>query len=323
MNLKSIIKLTAKDMEAVNKIILNQLNSDIHLINQLGNYIISSGGKKIRPMIAILIGKALRYKGENHINIAALVEFIHTATLLHDDVIDKSLLRRGKRTANAIFGNAASVLVGDFIYTKSFQMMTELNSLPILKLMSDATNIIAEGEILQLINCNNPNITENTYMQIIYSKTARLFEATTHASAIVSGANDTQQQALRNYGRYLGTAFQLIDDLMDYDSNSSTFGKNIGDDLNEGKLTLPLLHAMENGTKEESKLIRNLIKKGNGRNLLDIILITMKRCGSLEYTKKRAKEEADKAIKALDILSDTSYKDALISLVYISIQHTS
>ncbi|WGO83794.1 octaprenyl diphosphate synthase [Arsenophonus apicola] len=323
MNLESIINLTAKDMEAVNKAILNQLNSDVYLINQLGHYIISGGGKKIRPMIAILVGRALGYQGEKHINVAALVEFIHTATLLHDDVVDESTLRRGKKTANSVFGNAASVLVGDFIYTRSFQMMTALDSMPVLKLMSDATNVIAEGEVSQLINCNNPDITESIYMQVIYSKTARLFEAATHASAIVSGANKTQQQALRDYGRYLGTAFQLIDDLLDYDADSTTIGKNIGDDLNEGKLTLPLLHAMKKGTAEESALIRNAIEKGNGRHLLNTILITMKRCGSLEYTRDRAREEADKAIKTLDILPDTSYKDALISLACISVQRPS
>ncbi|MGP1953381.1 MAG: octaprenyl diphosphate synthase [Arsenophonus sp. ET-KM2-MAG3] len=321
MNLESIINLTAKDMEAVNKSIMNQLNSNVYLINQLCHYIISSGGKKIRPMVTILVGKALGYIGEKHINVATLIEFIHTATLLHDDVVDKSVLRRGKKTANTVFGNAASVLVGDFIYTRSFQMMTELNSMPILKLMSDATNIIAEGEILQLINCNNPNISESTYMEIIYNKTARLFEAATHASAIVSGANETQQQALRDYGRYLGTAFQLINDLLDYDENNNAIGKNIGDDLDEGKLTLPLLHAMKKGTKEESELIFNLITKGNGRHLLNSIIVTMKRCGSFEYTHSQARKEANKAIKALDVLPDTSYKDALISLAFISTQY--
>ncbi|MGP1959842.1 MAG: octaprenyl diphosphate synthase [Arsenophonus sp. NC-TX2-MAG3] len=323
MNLESIINLTAKDMEAVNEVILNQLNSDVYLINQLGHYIISGGGKKIRPIIAILAGRALGYQRERHINIAALVEFIHIASLLHDDVVDESTLRRGKKTANVVFGNAASVLVGDFIYTRSFQMMIELDSMPVLKLMSDATNIIAEGEVSQLINCNNPDISESTYMQIIYSKTARLFEAATHASAIVSGANKAQQKALRDYGRYLGTAFQLIDDLLDYDINSPTFGKNIGDDLDEGKLTLPLLHAMKKGTAEESGLIRNSIEKGNGRHLLSVILIIMKRCNSLKYTRNRAREEADKAIKAVGILPDTSYKEALISLARLSIQRHS
>ncbi|MFP3014218.1 MAG: octaprenyl diphosphate synthase [Arsenophonus sp.] len=319
MNLESIINLTAEDMEAVNKVILSQLNSDIYLINQLGRYIISGGGKKIRPRIAILAGRALGYKGKKHINVAALVEFIHTATLLHDDVVDKSSMRRGKKTANFVFGNSASVLVGDFIYTRSFQMMTELGSMPVLKLISDTTNVIAEGEVSQLINCNNPNITESAYMEIIYSKTASLFEASTHASAIVSGANETQQNALRDYGRYLGTAFQLIDDILDYEADSSTFGKNIGDDLNEGKLTLPLLHAMKEGTTEESAIICNSIEKGNKRHLLGSILITMKRCGSIEYTHDMARKEADKAIKALDILPDTYYKDALISLAYISV----
>ncbi|WP_348666080.1 octaprenyl diphosphate synthase [Arsenophonus symbiont of Ornithomya chloropus] len=322
MNLKSIIQLTEKEMQAVNKIISNQLNSNIQIINQLGNYIITSGGKKIRPIIAILVGKVLGYQGGKHINIAALVEFIHTATLLHDDVVDESNIRRGKKTANSIFGNATSILVGDFMYTRSFQMMTDLNSMTILKLMSDATNIIAEGEVLQLINCNNPDITESTYMQIIYNKTARLFEVAAHASAIVSGANKKQQKALQYYGKYLGTAFQLMDDFRDYDSDSNNTGKNIGNDLNEGKLTLPLLHAMKEGSPKESSLIRNAIVKGNGRALLKTILITMKRCGSLEYTKEIAKKEAEKAIQIIDILPHSSYKDALISLPYISIQPT-
>ncbi|WMY96993.1 MAG: octaprenyl diphosphate synthase [Arsenophonus sp.] len=322
MNLKSIIQLTEKEMKAVNKIILNQMNSNIKIINKLGNYIITSGGKKIRPIIAILVGKILGYKGDKNINIAALVEFIHTATLLHDDVVDKSNMRRGKKTANSIFGNATSILVGDFMYTRSFQMMTDLNSMTILKLMSNATNIIAEGEILQLINCNNPDISESTYMQIIYNKTARLFEVAAHASAIVSGANKKQQKAFQNYGKYLGTAFQLMDDFRDYDSNSTQNGEIIGNDLNEGKLTLPLLHAMKEGSSKESSLIRNAIVEGNGRNLLKTILITMKRCGSLEYTKEMAKKEAEKAIKIIDIFPHSSYKDALISLPYISVQST-
>ncbi|MDT9587307.1 MAG: octaprenyl diphosphate synthase [Candidatus Arsenophonus melophagi] len=322
MNLKSIIILTAKDMKAVHQIILNQLKSNVHLIHQLGHYIISGGGKNIRPMITILVARALGYKGDKHINVAAFIEFIHTATLLHDDVVDESILRRGGKTANSIFGNAASVLVGDFIYTRSFQMMTELDSVPVLKLMSDATNVIAEGEVLQLINCNNPDITESAYMQIIYSKTARLFEAATHASAIISGANENQQKALRDYGRHLGTAFQLIDDLLDYEADSNTFGKKIGADFDEGKVTLPLLHAMRKGTAEESALIRKSIEKGNSRFLFKTIFITLKRCGSLEYTRDKAKAEVKKAIKALDILSDTSYRDALISLAHISIQRS-
>ncbi len=261
MNLESIIKLTADDMAAVNETILSQLNSDVTLINQLGYYIISGGGKRLRPIIAILASRALGYQGDKHITVAALIEFIHTATLLHDDVVDESDMRRGKATANAMFGNAASVLVGDFIYTRSFQMMTALNSMRVLKLMSEATNIIAEGEVLQLMNCNDPNISEDDYMRVIYSKTARLFEVAAHSSAILSNATPEQETALQNYGCYLGTAFQLIDDLLDYDADSDTLGKNTGDDLNEGKPTLPLLHAMNHGTPEQSALIREAIEK--------------------------------------------------------------
>ncbi|MBS9431400.1 octaprenyl diphosphate synthase [Photorhabdus hainanensis] len=323
MNLESIIKLTADDMAAVNETILSQLNSDVTLINQLGYYIISGGGKRLRPIISILASRALGYQGDKHITVAALIEFIHTATLLHDDVVDESDMRRGKATANAMFGNAASVLVGDFIYTRSFQMMTTLNSMRVLKLMSEATNVIAEGEVLQLMNCNDPNISEDDYMRVIYSKTARLFEVAAHASAILSNATPEQETALQNYGRYLGTAFQLIDDLLDYDADSDTLGKNTGDDLNEGKPTLPLLHAMNHGTPEQSALIREAIEKGNGRHLLETVLVTMKQCGSLEYTRKRAEEEADKAIAALQALENSPYKQALVGLAHIAVQRLS
>ncbi|MDX7990197.1 octaprenyl diphosphate synthase [Xenorhabdus sp. Reich] len=323
MNLESIIKLTADDMAAVNETILKQLNSDVALINQLGYYIISGGGKRIRPMIAVLAGKALQCEEEKHIKVAALIEFIHTATLLHDDVVDESDMRRGKSTANAIYGNAASVLVGDFIYTRSFQMMTDLDSMRVLKLMSDATNVIAEGEVMQLMNCNDPDISEDDYMRVIYSKTARLFEVAAHSAAILANATPEQEVALLDYGRYLGTAFQLIDDLLDYDSDDNTLGKNTGDDLNEGKPTLPLLHAMNHGTPEQSALIRSAIEQGNGRHLLDTVLVTMKQCGSLEYTRQRAEEEADKAISALQILEDSPYKAALVGLAHVAVQRLS
>ncbi|WP_457914677.1 octaprenyl diphosphate synthase [Candidatus Hartigia pinicola] len=323
MNLESIIKLTTEDMSAVNQVILSQLNSDTALINQLGCYIINGGGKRIRPMIAVLASRSLSYSDQKSIQVAALIEFIHTATLLHDDVVDKSEMRRGKQTANRVFGNAASVLVGDFIYTRSFQMMTDLNSIRILKLMSEATNVIAEGEVLQLMNCNNPNITEAHYMQVIYCKTARLFEAAVHASAILAAATSEQEKAFKDYGRYLGTAFQLIDDLLDYQADKTQFGKNIGDDFDEGKLTLPLFHAMNHGTEEESALIRQAIKKGNSRHLFTRVLATMKRCGSLEYTYLRAQEESQKAIDSLDMIDDSVYKDALVSLAHIAISRHS
>lgn len=320
MNLEQIIDLTQDDMAAVNASILEQLNSEVSLINQLGYYIISGGGKRIRPMIAVLAARALSYEGDKHIKVAALIEFIHTATLLHDDVVDESDMRRGKATANAAFGNAASVLVGDFIYTRAFQMMTDLESLPVLALMAKAVNVIAEGEVQQLINCNDPDITEDSYMQVIYSKTARLFEAASQSSAMLAGGTQEQILALQDYGRYLGTAFQLIDDLLDYDADGETLGKNTGDDLDEGKPTLPLLHAMQHGDKEQSAMIRNTIEEGNGRHLLEPVLAAMHQWGSLEYTRQRAEEEADKAIKALRVLPDSVYRSALEGLAHLSVK---
>lgn len=320
MNLEQIIDLTEQDMAAVNAAILEQLNSDVSLINQLGYYIISGGGKRIRPMIAVLAARALNYSGDKHVTVAALIEFIHTATLLHDDVVDESDMRRGKATANAAFGNAASVLVGDFIYTRAFQMMTDLESLPVLALMAKAVNVIAEGEVLQLMNCNDPDITEESYMQVIYSKTARLFEAAAQASAMLAGGDDSQVQALQDYGRYLGTAFQLIDDLLDYDADGETLGKNTGDDLNEGKPTLPLLHAMKHGDSEQAMMIRQAIEQGNGRHLLEPVLQAMHQCGSLDYTRNRAEEEADKAIAALRVLPESPYRLALEGLAHLAVK---
>jgi len=320
MNLEQIIDLTQDDMAAVNASILEQLNSEVSLINQLGYYIISGGGKRIRPMIAVLAARALSYEGDKHIKVAALIEFIHTATLLHDDVVDESDMRRGKATANAAFGNAASVLVGDFIYTRAFQMMTDLESLPVLALMAKAVNVIAEGEVQQLINCNDPDITEDSYMQVIYSKTARLFEAASQSSAMLAGGTQEQILALQDYGRYLGTAFQLIDDLLDYDADGETLGKNTGDDLDEGKPTLPLLHAMQHGDEKQAAMIRNAIEEGNGRHLLEPVLAAMHQWGSLEYTRQRAEEEADKAIKALQVLPDSVYRSALEGLAHLSVK---
>lgn len=319
MNLEQITELTAQDMADVNATILHQLNSDAVLINQLGYYIISGGGKRIRPMIAVLTARALGYQGDRHITIAALIEFIHTATLLHDDVVDESDMRRGKATANATFGNAASVLVGDFIYTRAFQMMTSLQSLRILALMSEATNVIAEGEVQQLMNVNDPDVSETHYMQVIYSKTARLFEAAAQCSAVLAGVDPLQEQAMQDYGRYLGTAFQLIDDLLDYDADGKTLGKNTGDDLNEGKPTLPLLHAMRHGSTAQAAMIRQAIEQGNGRHLLVPVLETMQQTGSLDYTRQRAEEEADKAIHALAVLEDSPYKQALIGLANLAV----
>lgn len=322
MDIKAIQSLISDDMQKVNEKILAQLNSDVALINQLGFYIIHSGGKRIRPMIATLAAKALSYQGEQHITCAAFIEFIHTATLLHDDVVDESALRRGNPTANAEFGNAASVLVGDFIYTRSFQLMTQLNSLKILQVMSEATNVIAEGEVQQLMNVRDPNTSEENYMQVIYSKTARLFEVSTQTAAIVAGANEEQEKALQDYGRYLGTAFQLVDDVLDYSANATELGKNIGDDLAEGKPTLPLLHAMRSGDAKQAQLIRDAIEQGGNREALDKILAIMAQYQSLDYAMQRAREEAKKAVDVIAVLPDSDYKKALISLAYLSVDRT-
>lgn len=320
MDFKAIQALTADDMAKTDKIILAQLNSDVALINQLGFYIVSGGGKRLRPLLAILSAKALGYQGEGHTMAAAFIEFIHTATLLHDDVVDESDMRRGKATANAMFGNAASVLVGDFIYTRSFQMMTELGSMRILKLMSHSVNVIAEGEVLQLMNCNDPDTTEESYLQVIYSKTARLFEAATQIGAVLSAASPEVELALQNYGRYLGTAFQLIDDVMDYTADGKEMGKNVGDDLAEGKPTLPLLHAMHNSSPEQAAMIREAIEKANGMDKLNDILAAMHQAGSLEYTTAKAQQEADKAIAELAIIPDSDYKQALITVAHMAVK---
>ncbi|MDD1793868.1 octaprenyl diphosphate synthase [Enterovibrio sp. ZSDZ42] len=319
MDFNTIQALIADDMAKVDKKILAQLDSDVALINQLGFYIVSGGGKRLRPMLALLAAKSLNYQGEGHVTAAAFVEFIHTATLLHDDVVDESDLRRGKATANAMFGNAASVLVGDFIYTRSFQMMTQLRSLRILDVMSEATNVIAEGEVLQLMNCNDPDTSEASYMQVIYSKTARLFEAATQIGAILADAPEHLEVALQDYGRYLGTAFQLIDDVMDYTSQGDEMGKNTGDDLAEGKPTLPLLHAMANGNEQQAAMIREAIEQGNGLDKLDAILACMEQVGSLEYSRLRAEEEAEKAIQALSPIPESPYKEALKALAHLAV----
>ena len=322
MDFKAIQALTADDMAKVNETIHAQLNSDVSLINQLGFYIISGGGKRIRPLLAVLSARALGYQGDAHTTAAAFIEFIHTATLLHDDVVDESDMRRGKATANAAFGNAASVLVGDFIYTRSFQMMTELGSMKILQLMSNSVNVIAEGEVQQLMNCNDPDTTEESYMQVIYSKTARLFEAATQIGAILNNASAETELAMQNYGKFLGTAFQLIDDVMDYTSDGDEMGKNVGDDLAEGKPTLPLLYAMQNGTPEQASMIREAIEKANGMERLNDILAAMDETGSLEYTRQKAYEEADKAIAELNVLPESPYKEALVALAHMAVHRS-
>ncbi|MBQ4832897.1 octaprenyl diphosphate synthase [Pseudoalteromonas sp. MMG010] len=322
MDIKAIQALIESDMNDVNQLIHAQMQSDVALVNQLGLYIVNSGGKRVRPMLAILAAKALGYQGKDHITLATIVEFIHTATLLHDDVVDESNLRRGTPTANAEFGNAASVLVGDFIYTRSFQLMVGLGKMQIMQVLADATNVIAEGEVLQLMNCNDPDTTEASYMQVIYSKTAKLFEAATGLAAIVTEKDETILNALNLYGMHLGTAFQLVDDVLDYSADASQLGKNIGDDLAEGKPTLPLIYAMQQGNEQQVKLIRDAIEYSNGMDHLDDILATLAQTNALEFTMKKAEQEADKAIACLNFLEDSDYKQALISLARIAVDRT-
>lgn len=318
MELKKIQALANTDMTAVNDLIYSQIQSDVALINQLGVYIVNAGGKRMRPMLTVLAARSLGYKGTDHIDIAAIIEFIHTATLLHDDVVDESDMRRGRETANAMFGNSASVLVGDFLYTRSFQMMTKLSNMKIMDILSDATNIVAEGEVLQLMNCNDADTTETSYMQVIYCKTAKLFEAATRLAAVISNQPKEVEEAMQAYGKYLGTAFQLVDDIMDYTADAKEMGKNVGDDLSEGKPTLPLLYAMENGNSEQAKLIREAIETCNGMENLDAILLAMRETGSLKYTQQVAEQEADKAIACLAPLPESKYKQALVALAHIA-----
>jgi octaprenyl-diphosphate synthase len=273
-------------------------------------------------MLSILAAKALGHQGEDHVKLAAIVEFIHTATLLHDDVVDESLLRRGNPTANAEFGNAASVLVGDFIYTRAFQLMVEFNNMQVMDIFAHATNVIAEGEVLQLMNCNDPDTTENSYMQVIYSKTAKLFEAATELAAIITGQDEKTVKALKAYGMHLGTAFQLVDDVLDYSADQLELGKSIGDDLAEGKPTLPLIYAMQHGSKEQVDLIRNAIEKADGLNHLESVLRILKDTNALTYTMSKAKEESELAISFIAELADSEHKQALISLAKLSVDRT-
>ena len=318
MDIKAIQALSQQDMDAVNELILARLQSDVALVNQVGYYIVNGGGKRIRPLIATLCARALNYQGQQHINIAAIVEFIHTSTLLHDDVVDESDMRRGRDTANATFGNAASVLVGDFLYSRSFQMMAELKNSKIIDILANATNVIAEGEVLQLMNCNDADTDEARYMDVIYYKTAKLFEAATQIAAVIAEQPAEIEQAMIAYGVHLGAAFQIIDDVMDYTADAQEMGKNVGDDLAEGKPTLPLIHAIANGNAEEVAMIRAAIETMNGMEHLDQILAILTRNGSLQYCFDKAQQEAELAVQALSVLADSKYKQALISLAYIA-----
>ncbi|RUO50142.1 octaprenyl diphosphate synthase [Pseudidiomarina aquimaris] len=323
MKLSEINALMAADMRGVNQLIGQELQSDVALINQLGLYIVNSGGKRLRPLLAVTAARAAGYQGQGHLTLATIIEFIHTATLLHDDVVDASELRRGKETANAVFGNEASVLVGDFLYTRAFQLMVTLDSMKVMKILADATNIISEGEVLQLMNCNDPDTTEASYFDVIYGKTGKLFEAATQLGAVLANESDTVEAALTAYGRHLGTAFQLVDDLLDYTADSEVMGKQAGDDLAEGKPTLPLLYAMWHGNAEEAQLIRGAIEQGDGREHLQTILKAMQRTGALDYTRERALKEAELAQQQLAALPASEYRDALHALADIATDRVS
>ncbi len=309
-------------MLQVDGVIQRRLASDVAMINQIAHYIISAGGKRIRPMLVLLFASALGFNGRERFELAATVEFIHTATLLHDDVVDESDLRRGRQTANAIFGNAASVLVGDFVYSRAFQMMVSVNRMRVLEVLADATNVIAEGEVLQLMNMHDPDISVDDYLRVIRYKTAKLFEASARIGAVLADVTPLIEESCADYGRSLGTAFQLIDDLLDYEGATVELGKNVGDDLREGKPTLPLLLAMERGTAAERELIRHAIEHGEVARLPEIVEI-VRHTGAITATREAARTEAEKASRSLALLPPSVFREALLELCVRSVERSS
>jgi len=311
--------LVRYDMRAVDERISEALRSDVALINQISTYIIASGGKRLRPTLVLLSAGAYGYDGRRHVDLAAIIEFIHTATLLHDDVVDSSEMRRGQETANVVWGNEASVLVGDFLYSRAFQLMVDVGSMRALEIFANTTNVIAEGEVLQLLNINEPDTTEAQYLEVIRSKTAKLFEAAARMGPMLLGMPADAESAMAAYGAHLGTAFQLVDDMLDYSGASDEIGKNLGDDLAEGKPTLPLIHAMRHGTPGQVTAVREAIKTG-GRDNIDEILAAVESTGAITYTAQAANDEAERAAKALREVPDSQYKDALVALTKIAVQ---
>lgn len=318
MPIESIRSVIAKDMGEVDNVIQQKLHSQVVLVRQVSEYIIHSGGKRLRPALVILAAGLFDYKGTHHYNLAAVVEFIHTATLLHDDVVDESRLRRNQATANALFGNAASVLVGDFLYSRAFQMMVEVDNMRVMEVLADATNTIAEGEVLQLLNCHDPNVEEENYLQVIRFKTAKLFEAAGRLGAILGQATPAEEEALAAYGMHLGTAFQLVDDLLDYSGNDHDTGKNLGDDLAEGKPTLPLIFAMRAGTPDQANTVRHAIESG-GKDGFEPVLRIIRETGALDYAKQCAQKEADMATSVISTLRDSIYKQCLLELAEFAV----
>jgi octaprenyl-diphosphate synthase len=315
--MENLRRLLAEDMAAVDRVIRARLHSDVLLINQVGEYIVNSGGKRLRPALVVLSANAFGYQGGQHHDLAAVVEFIHTATLLHDDVVDESELRRGRATASALFGNAASVLVGDFLYSRAFQMMVEVGEMRVMQTLADATNIIAEGEVLQLLNCHDADVDADNYMRVIRYKTAKLFEAAMRLGAILGKAGAANEQAAAGYGMHLGTAFQLVDDVLDYSADEQQTGKHLGDDLAEGKPTLPLIYAMQHGTTGQAAVVRGAIEQGDVEKFAEVLQI-IHATGALDFTRQQAMREAESACAAIDLLPDTKYKRCLLELAHFA-----
>ena len=321
MNIDQIKDLVAQDMLSVDALIQKRLTSDVVLVNQLSHYIINSGGKRLRPLLTLMASRAYGYEGEHHFTLAAIIEFIHTATLLHDDVVDESEMRRGRETANAMFGNAASVLVGDFLYSRAFEMMVDVESMKVMQILAETTNVIAEGEVMQLMNCHDADTSEQRYLDVIHAKTAKLFEAATRLGAILCQRSVEEEESIAAYGMHLGTAFQLIDDVLDYSSSSEEMGKNVGDDLAEGKPTLPLIYAMRNGSEAQSAVVRKAIEQG-GLEYIDEVMAAIKATGAIEYTEQTARKEAELAIQCVEHLPASVYKTALQDLAKFSIDRS-
>ena len=318
MDFKSVQSLVAEDMEGVNAAIRQYLHSEVALISQMASYIINSGGKRLRPILAILCARACGYSGDKHYLVAAIIEFIHTATLLHDDVVDESSLRRGNETANAIWGNESSVLVGDFVFSRSFEMMVDVGEMRVMEILARASNTIAEGEVMQLLNCNDPDTTEDRYMMVIQSKTAKLFEAACQLGAVLARQTSDIEQACAAYGTHIGTAFQLKDDLLDYQASPEEMGKNLGDDLAEGKPTLPLIYALKNSSGESAALIRDAIINGGKKHMQEIMQVIMS-TNAISYTEESANQQAQIARQQIEMLPSNKYRDALIELTNFAI----
>ncbi len=309
------------DFAEVDQLIQHSLSSRIPLVEQISSYLVEAGGKRLRPLLVLLCANACGYEGRDHIKLAAIIEFLHTAMLLHDDVVDESDLRRGRKTVNAAWGNPASVLVGDFMHSRAFEMMVEIGNLRVMEILAQATNVIAEGEVQQLANVRNPDFSEQSYLQVIYRKTAMLFQAASHTAAVLAGANQATESALRDFGLHLGLAFQLIDDMLDYAGNAQELGKNVGDDLAEGKVTLPLIIAMRNGDKTQANFIRETIVAG-GTEQLSAVIEMVRNTGGLRYTKSRANMEQKKAMKCIHMVTPSKYRNSMENLVRFSIERS-